>query len=40
VPADRVLFSGDVAMRVQPAFASPYSTASHWLASRNRLDAY
>ena len=26
-------------MRAQPAFASPYSTASHWLASLDRLDA-
>ncbi len=26
-------------MRAQPAFASPYSSASHWLASLDRLDA-
>jgi glyoxylase-like metal-dependent hydrolase (beta-lactamase superfamily II) len=36
---DRVLFSGDVAMRAQPSFASPYSSLRHWLASLDRLDA-
>jgi glyoxylase-like metal-dependent hydrolase (beta-lactamase superfamily II) len=39
VEADRVLFSGDVAMRAQPAFASPASRLDHWLASLDRLDA-
>ncbi len=39
VPADRVLFSGDVAMRLQPAFASPYSSLNHWLASLDVLAA-
>jgi glyoxylase-like metal-dependent hydrolase (beta-lactamase superfamily II) len=39
VLAEGVLFSGDVAMRPQPSFASPYSTVSHWLESLNRLDA-
>jgi glyoxylase-like metal-dependent hydrolase (beta-lactamase superfamily II) len=39
VEADKVLFSGDVAMRAQPAFASPYSTVKQWLASLDRLDA-
>jgi len=38
VEADKVLFSGDVAMRPQPAFASPYSTIKQWLASLDRLD--
>src|SRR5215510_9958852 len=39
VESDRVLFSGDVAMRAQPAFASPYSTIRHWLSSLDRLEA-
>src|SRR5262245_34639098 len=39
VESDRVLFSGDVAMRAQPAFASPYSTIRHWLSSLDKLDA-
>jgi glyoxylase-like metal-dependent hydrolase (beta-lactamase superfamily II) len=39
VLVDSVLFSGDVAMRPQPAFASPYSSVSHWQDSLNRLDA-
>jgi glyoxylase-like metal-dependent hydrolase (beta-lactamase superfamily II) len=39
IDADRVLFSGDVAMRAQPAFASPHSTVSHWLASLDKLEA-
>ena len=39
VGADRVLFAGDVAMKAQPAFASPYSSLRHWLASLDRLEA-
>lgn len=39
VEADRVLFSGDIAMKAQPAFASAYSRLDHWLASLDRLDA-
>ena len=39
VESDRVLFSGDIAMRAQPAFASPHSTVRHWLASLDRLEA-
>lgn len=39
VEGERVLFSGDVAMRPQPAFASPASSLSHWLQSLDRLDA-
>jgi glyoxylase-like metal-dependent hydrolase (beta-lactamase superfamily II) len=39
VEGERVLFSGDVAMRPQPAFASPYSNLAHWLASLDRLQA-
>jgi glyoxylase-like metal-dependent hydrolase (beta-lactamase superfamily II) len=39
VDSDRVLFSGDVAMRAQPVFASPYSTIRQWLASLDKLDA-
>ncbi|MBV9557369.1 MAG: MBL fold metallo-hydrolase [Pseudolabrys sp.] len=40
VEPDKVLFSGDVAMRPQPAFASPYSNVRHWLASLDRLEAF
>ena len=39
IPADRVLFSGDVAMKAQPAFASPHSSMTHWFASLDRLEA-
>lgn len=39
VSPDRVLFSGDVAMHLQPAFASPYSSLNHWLASLDVLAA-
>lgn len=39
VPEDRVLFTGDVAMKGMPSFASPYSTVSHWLMSLDALDA-
>lgn len=35
---DNVLFSGDVVMRPQPAFASPYSTIRHWRESLDRID--
>ena len=37
--SERVLFSGDIAMRNQPAFASPRSSLQHWLASLDRLEA-
>ena len=39
IDADRVLFSGDLAMRAQPAFASPHSSLKHWMASLDRLEA-
>ncbi|WP_426955918.1 MBL fold metallo-hydrolase [Muricoccus radiodurans] len=39
VEPDRVLFSGDVAMAPQPAFASPHSSLRHWLTSLDRLEA-
>jgi glyoxylase-like metal-dependent hydrolase (beta-lactamase superfamily II) len=39
IEADRVLFAGDIAMKAQPAFASPYSRHGHWLASLDRLEA-
>jgi glyoxylase-like metal-dependent hydrolase (beta-lactamase superfamily II) len=39
VEADRVLFAGDVAMKAQPAFASPYSSIRQWFASLERLEA-
>jgi glyoxylase-like metal-dependent hydrolase (beta-lactamase superfamily II) len=37
--ADGVLFSGDVAMKPQPAFANPGAKIGHWLASLDRLEA-
>jgi len=37
VPGDAVLFAGDVAMKAQPAFASPYSNLDHWLDSLDRF---
>jgi glyoxylase-like metal-dependent hydrolase (beta-lactamase superfamily II) len=39
VAADRVLFAGDLAMKAQPAFASPYSSIRQWFASLDRLEA-
>ena len=39
IEADRVLFAGDVAMKLQPAFASPYSSMRHWFASLDQLEA-
>jgi glyoxylase-like metal-dependent hydrolase (beta-lactamase superfamily II) len=39
VEPDRVLFSGDLAMRAQPAFASPHSSLRQWQASLDRLEA-
>jgi glyoxylase-like metal-dependent hydrolase (beta-lactamase superfamily II) len=39
VEPDRVLFAGDVAMKAQPAFASPYSSVRQWLASLDKLEA-
>jgi hypothetical protein len=39
VLVDGVLFSGDVAMKPQPAFADPSATISHWLDSLDRLEA-
>jgi len=39
VESERVLFAGDIAMRNQPAFASPRSSLQHWLASLDRLEA-
>jgi glyoxylase-like metal-dependent hydrolase (beta-lactamase superfamily II) len=38
VQPDGVLLSGDVVMRGQPAFASPYSSVSHWLTSLDKFD--
>ncbi len=38
IESDRVLFSGDVAMRPQPAFASPQSSRRQWLASLDKLE--
>ena len=39
IEPDRVLFAGDLAMRAQPAFASPRSSLQQWLASLDRLEA-
>jgi glyoxylase-like metal-dependent hydrolase (beta-lactamase superfamily II) len=39
IEADRVLFSGDIAMRAQPAFASIHSSRRQWLASLDKLEA-
>ena len=39
IESERVLFSGDIAMRPQPVFASPQSSLRHWLASLDRLEA-
>ena len=39
VLVDGVLFSGDVAMKPQPAFANPSAMISHWLESLDRLQA-
>ncbi len=39
IESERVLFSGDLAMRAQPAFASPSSSLRRWLASLDRLGA-
>lgn len=39
IEADRVLFSGDIAMRAQPAFASVHSSRRNWLASLDKLEA-
>ena len=39
VEPDRVLFAGDLAMKAQPAFASPYSSVHQWLGSLDKLEA-
>ncbi|HET9475283.1 MAG TPA: MBL fold metallo-hydrolase, partial [Steroidobacteraceae bacterium] len=39
VLVDGVLFSGDVAMRPQPAFTNPSATITHWLQSLDTLQA-
>jgi glyoxylase-like metal-dependent hydrolase (beta-lactamase superfamily II) len=38
VEPDGVLFSGDVAMKPQPAFMNPRSTTKHWLASLDVIE--
>src|SRR5262245_3225100 len=38
IESERVLFSGDLAMRAQPAFASRHSSLWQWLASLDRLE--
>ena len=37
--SERVLFSGDIAMRAQPAFASIHSSRRQWLVSLDKLEA-
>ena len=39
IESERVLFTGDLAMRAQPAFASPHSNLRRWLANLDRLEA-
>jgi glyoxylase-like metal-dependent hydrolase (beta-lactamase superfamily II) len=39
IESERVLFSGDIAMRAQPAFASIHSSRRHWLMSLDKLEA-
>src|SRR5262245_46548226 len=39
IDSERVLFSGDLAMRAPPAFASLHSSHRQWLASLDRLEA-
>jgi glyoxylase-like metal-dependent hydrolase (beta-lactamase superfamily II) len=38
IASEKVLFAGDIAMRGQPAFASPESNLGHWLKSLKRLE--
>jgi glyoxylase-like metal-dependent hydrolase (beta-lactamase superfamily II) len=40
IEPDRILFAGDVAMKAQPVFASPYSNLRHWLTSLDRLEQF
>jgi glyoxylase-like metal-dependent hydrolase (beta-lactamase superfamily II) len=40
IESDRILFAGDLAMRAQPAFASPHSSLQRWLVSLDRLEAF
>lgn len=37
VETDRVLFTGDIAMKPQPSFASPYSRIGHWISTLHSL---
>jgi len=39
IEPDRILFAGDLAMKAQPAFATPNSSLRQWLASLDRLEA-
>lgn len=39
IEADRVLFSGDVAMQSPPAFASPSSSFAHWRRTLDQVEA-
>ena len=37
VETEQVLFSGDIVMKPQPSFASPYSSLDHWLSTLESL---
>ncbi len=37
VETEQVLFSGDIAMKLQPALGSPYSSVGHWLSTLESL---
>ena len=37
IETEQVLFSGDIVMKPQPSFASPYSTVGHWLSTLDSL---
>jgi glyoxylase-like metal-dependent hydrolase (beta-lactamase superfamily II) len=37
IESEKVLFSGDIVMKAQPSFGSPYSTVSHWLSTLDDL---
>ena len=39
VLVEGVLFSGDIAMKAQPAFTNPSATITHWLESLDKLQA-
>jgi len=38
IESEKVLFSGDVVMKPQPSFGSPYSTVRHWLSTLDGVE--